>query len=82
MIMTKLNEIICGSGKGSEVKVTNSSSCGVHHQNHPGGEPSSKRVFKCRSKCEGDKTYKVSGFCPVCNSPLTQVAELHQNYYL
>ena len=82
MIMTKLNEIICGSGKGREIKGTNLRNFSSRYQNHPGREPYSKTVFQCPLKCEGNKTFMIPGTCRVCNVTLEQVAELHQNYYL
>jgi len=82
LIMTKLSEVICGSGQKNEMQESALSSCDDQYQNHQIGDPYCKTVFQCPKKCEGDKTYNVPGNCPVCNMKLEQVAEVHQQYYL
>ena len=48
-------------------------------QNSEGG------IYQCPMKCEGDKTYKEPGQCPVCNMDLEKVEdhsahEGHENH--
>ncbi len=32
-------------------------------------------IYQCPMKCEGDKTYKQPGQCPVCNMDLEKVED-------
>jgi len=80
--MNKFSEILSGSGQMNEIEQTHSLSCGDRYQNHQKRDTYAKTVFKCPSKCEGDKTYDVTGKCPVCNTPLEKGDKMHQHYYL
>jgi len=80
-IMIRSNEILSGSGQKDEIQKTDSCSCGNRYQNHQKRDLYSKTVFQCPAKCEVNKTYNITGNCPVCNIPMEQVAEVHQPYY-
>ncbi len=80
--MTKPGKTLSESVKKNEMLKASSSGCDGKTQNHQIGDPCLKTVFQCPVKCEGSKTYNVSGNCPVCNKQLEQVSEVHQQYYL
>jgi len=68
--MNKSNEVIGGTDKKSE----NHSCCGgSSHQPHEVNSIDSGKGYQCPMKCEGDKTYKTPGDCPVCNMHLAPV---------
>ena len=68
--MNQSNEVNGGTDKKSE---NHSCCCGSGNQKHDVSSISSNTVYQCPMKCEGDKTYKASGCCPVCNMHLKQV---------
>lgn len=80
--MVRTSEILSGYGQKNEMQETYSCSCGGRYQNHQERDLYSKTVFQCPMKCEGDKTYDVTGNCPVCNIHLEQIAEVQRGYYL
>lgn len=45
------------------------------HENHDheSNEMAMHDEYQCPMKCEGDKTYKEEGKCPVCNMDLKKV---------
>lgn len=47
------------------------------HENHDHGadETATHEVYQCPMKCEGDKTYKEEGQCPVCHMDLKEVVK-------
>ena len=79
--MTKSNEEHRESDPKDEMQETHSCSCGNRYQNHQKRDLYTKTVFQCPVKCEADKTYHITGNCPVCNMPLEPIAKIHQPYY-
>ena len=77
--MKKPSEVFGGSEQKSENHKTHSCCGGDGHQNHQMSNSSSKTVYQCPMKCEGDKTYNAPGSCPVCNMRLVPVNEVHQH---
>ena len=74
--MNKSNEVF----GGSEQKNENHSCCGGSgHHHHELDRVDSGKRYRCPMKCEGDKTYNASGYCPVCNMHLATVNEVHQH---
>ena len=71
--MNKSNEVIGGTDQKSENHEAHSCCCGSGNQKHDVSNINENTVYQCPMKCEGDKTYKASGSCPVCNMHLKQV---------
>ncbi|WP_291097695.1 MULTISPECIES: heavy metal-binding domain-containing protein [unclassified Flavobacterium] len=68
--MNKSNEVFAGSDQKSE----NHSCCGGNsHQHLEVSNVDSGKEYQCPMKCEGEKTYKAPGNCPVCNMHLAPI---------
>ena len=62
--------------KKEKVSITNAFSsccCDNGHSHQQKKDKESKTMYRCRMKCEGDKTYDAPGNCPVCNMQLAPV---------
>lgn len=71
--MNNSNETFNESDQKGESKGMNSCCGGSGHQHQEENSADSGKGYQCPMKCEGDKTYKASGSCPVCNMHLKQV---------
>ena len=71
--MNKSTEVLGGTGQKSENHKAHSCCCGNGDQKHNLSSVNLDTVYQCPMKCEGDKTYKAPGTCPVCNMHLKQV---------
>lgn len=69
--MKNVKEIL--AGKKGKMNVTHSDANDHRHYHGHNGNTLKGTLYQCPMRCEGDKTYKEPGNCPVCNMHLAPI---------